>query len=457
MKQLPVKKNEIYTVTIMDLTFEAYGVAKVDGFTIFVESVLPQEIVEIRIEKVEKRYAYGKVLTIIKASPDRVDLIDPLATRIGTMPLQHLSYQAQLQFKRQQVLRCFQRFCPVEETLVLPTIGMEHPWEYRNKAQIPVREVNGQLETGFFKRNSHDLVPIQRFYIQDPQIDHAIIVVRDILRNHQLTAYDEGNHTGFIRHIIVRKGHYSLEMMIILVTNGQEFDQQEKVVSDIIKQLPHVVSVIQNINEQQTNVIMGKTNHVLYGKDRYQDQLLGKAFNISAHSFFQVNTKQTEVLYSKALEYARIHPEDVVIDAYCGIGTISIIAANQAKTVYGVELVSDAIKMAKVNGKLNNVDNVIFETGKAEDVIEVWIEQEINPDVLIVDPPRKGLANSFIESSIKLNPKRIVYISCNPMTLAKDVKAYVDQGYIVEAIQPVDMFPHTTHVETVVLLSRVDK
>lgn len=455
MKNITIKKNDIVTVEIIDLTYEAYGVCKVDGFTVFVESVLPGEFCEIRIEKIEKRFAFGKVIKVITSSKDRIEITDKVGTRIGTMPLQHMSYESQLEFKRKLVLDCFNKAFPIEESLVLPTLGMDNPWSYRNKAQIPVREIKGQLETGFFKRNSHDLIPIENFHIQDPKIDEAIVAVRDILRDFNIPAYNEDEHSGLIRHIIVRRGQVSGELMIILVTNDQVLPHADEIVDRILSTVPSVVSIVQNINNRKTNVIMGHDHNVLLGADIYYDRLLGKNYGISSKSFYQVNTLQTERLYQTAIDFAKISKEDIVIDAYCGIGTITLSAADHAKHVYGVEIVEDAIKMARKNAELNNVENVTFEVGAAEDVMKSWVASGIKADVLIVDPPRKGLAHSFVEASVNVNAMTIVYVSCNPITLAKDIREYAKHGYEVVKVQPVDMFPQTTHIENVVLLSKV--
>lgn len=451
----PVKKNEIHEVVIEDLTHQGYGVAKINGLSVFVENTLPQERVQIRIERIEKRFAFGKLLEIFSPSKDRVEVKDILQTRLGTMPLQHIAYPSQLQYKKKIVMDALARHIKLEGILIHDTIGMDDPFHYRNKAQIPVREINGQLETGFFKRGTHDLVPVENYQIQDKKIDEAILVIRDLLRHYQIKAYDEDNHRGLIRHIIVRKGHHTQEMMLIFVTNNQEFPFIENIIQDILTKLPNIVSIIQNINSAKTNVIMGKKQRILFGEDAYYDRLDDLVFAISAKSFYQVNSIQTEKLYAKALELAKISHDDVVIDAYCGIGTISLFAAKRAKHVYGVEVVPDAIEMAKCNQKMNQIENASFEVGKAEDIMKKWVKQGLEVDVLMVDPPRKGLEASFIESSIETNPKRIVYVSCNPQTLGRDLALYQKHGYIVQEVQPVDMFPHTTHVETVVLMSRL--
>lgn len=449
-----IKKNDIYTVNIIDLTYEGMGLAKVEGFPIFIENALPGEEVEIKIVKVLKKFGFGIVVSYLSLSSDRVDSIDKDGYRNGTMPLQHLAYPKQLEFKRKLVEDSLRKHISLEGVEILPTIGMENPWQYRNKAQIPVKEINGILKTGFFKKNSHELIPIENYYIQDPIIDETILQVRDILRHYGISAYDEISHKGIVRNIIVRKGHYTNEIMIILVTNGNKLPHSKEIVNEILKKNDKVVSIIQNINDKKGNVIMGPKNIILYGEDIYTDTLLDKKFLISSKSFYQINTIQTEKLYKTALEYAQITKNDVVLDAYSGIGTIGILASDKAQQVYGVEVVEDAIKMAHRNEELNEATNTTYLAGKAEEVIMDWYKEGIYFDVVIVDPPRKGLDKSFIDTIGKIKPERVVYVSCNPATLARDLELFVGEGYTVEKVQPVDMFPQTVHVESVVSLNK---
>ncbi|WP_240915954.1 23S rRNA (uracil(1939)-C(5))-methyltransferase RlmD [Erysipelothrix sp. HDW6C] len=448
-----IKKNKEYELEIIDLTYEGFGVAKIDGFPVFIENTLPQEIVNVVITKVLRKFAYGRALEIITPSPDRVEITDKVGTRIGTMPLQHMSYDLQLRFKQKMVRETLAKEIDMSGVEVHETLGMETPWGYRNKAQIPVRMIEGQLETGFFKRGTHSLIPIENYHIQDPKIDEAILKVRDILRSFDVHAYDENKHSGVIRHIIVRRGQFSEDMMIILVTNGNNLKPKEAITNAIQEAIPHLVSLVQNINAKKTNVIMGEENVVLYGNDFYTDDLMGKKFCISSQSFYQVNSKQTEVLYQKAIDLAELKPTDTVIDAYCGIGTISLNLAQHAKHVYGVEIVPDAIVMAKFNAIENNISNATFEVGKAEEVMVKWVEEGLNVDVLVVDPPRRGLDPQFIEASLKTTPKRIVYVSCNPATLTRDLAVYLENGYELMHVQPVDMFPQTVHVEVVISMT----
>ena len=452
--KLAIEKNEIYELEILDLTYQGFGVAKVDGFPIFIENTLPGELVEIRVTKVLKKFAFGMIVNIITASPDRVEIKDAVGTRVGTMPLQHISYPLQLKFKRQQVLDSLDKVLKVDESIVYETIGMENPWEYRNKAQVPVREINGVLETGFFKRGSHDLVPIENFYIQDPKIDAAVVVIRDIARELEIPAYNEKENTGVLRHIMVRRGHYTGEVMVVLITNAKDFEGLDLFVEKIAEQVEGVVSIVQNMNMKQTNVIMGRKTRVLFGDDFYHDRLLGMDFTISSHSFYQINPVQTEILYKKAIELAEVKETDNVVDAYCGIGTISLSLAKTAKHVYAMDIIGDAITMAKKNAVDNGIKNVTFEAGPANDVMSFWLGEGLEVDVLLVDPPRKGLEPQFIEDVLTTNAKRIVYVSCNPATLARDLALFVEGGYTIKHVQPVDMFPQTTHVECVVMLEK---
>ncbi|MFD1124352.1 23S rRNA (uracil(1939)-C(5))-methyltransferase RlmD [Lentilactobacillus raoultii] len=454
--QVPVQKNQKYDVEVTDLSYQGLGVAKIDDFPIFVENALPTELATILVTKVKKNFAFGKALKIIRQSQDRVKPIDGAYTQTGIAPLQHLAYPAQLTFKQHQIQTDFAKMKLDVE--VAPTIGMETPYHYRNKAQIPVRMLNGRLQTGFYRKHSHDLVPIEDFYIQDPEIDKAVVIVRDILRKFQITPYDEQTHRGVIRNIMVRRGHYSHEMMVVLITKSKKLPSQSDLVSEIVEQLPEVKSIVQNINPKATNALMGEKNKVLWGKGSITDQLMGLTFEISPNSFYQVNPIQTEKLYQLAIQKAQLNKDDTVIDAYCGIGTISLSLAKVVKKVYGVEIVPEAIEDAKRNAKLNNITNCRFMVGKAEEQLAKWQKEGLKPDVIVVDPPRKGLAESLIRSVAEMSPQRLIYVSCNPATLARDAKLFSEHGYqINQPIQPVDQFPQTVHVESVTVLERIGK
>ena len=451
------KKNDYYEGDVVDLTSKGQGVVKIEDYPFFIEGVIPGEHIKFKATKVNKKYGFGRLIEIIEASPERVAITDAIGRQNGTLTLQHMSYDAQLTFKQKQVKDAFYKLGGFKEVQVREVMGMAEPWGYRNKAQIPVREVNGRLETGFYRRGTHDLLPVENFYIQDPEIDKIILSVRDIMRKYHVTPYNEQTLKGELRHIIVKRGHYTGQVMIILVINKKSLNNQQEIVEDIISAVPNLVSLVANINRMNTNVILGKENHLLWGQDYYEDQMMGLTLRISAHSFYQVNTPQAEKLYQEAIQAAQLTGEETVMDAYCGIGSISLALARQAKSVYAMEIVPDAVEMAEHNAQINHVDNIHFEVGKAEDVLPKWQNEGIHFDVAVVDPPRKGLEESFIDALVSQQPDRIVYVSCNPATCARDCRMIADAGYQIESIQPVDLFPQTTHVETVVLMSRVDK
>lgn len=454
---VPVHKNEEYQAQVIDLTYEGNGVVKIDDFPVFVPNALPGEEVTVRITKVTRHFAWGRVMAWQTKSADRVDVKDKKYIQTGIAPLGQLKYPAQLRFKQHQIEELLAK-AHLDGIKVAPTMGMERPYHYRNKAQVPVKLVRGKLETGFYKRGSHTLVPIEDFYIQDPKIDEAIVVVRDLLRKYHVTPYDERTGKGVIRTVMVRRGYYSHEVMVVLVTNTKRLPMAEQIVDGIVAGVPEVKSIVQNINDKRTNKLLGDTNKTLWGKDEIHDQLLGIDFAISPLSFYQVNPQQTERLYQTAIDNAGLDGSQTVIDAYCGIGTISLAVARHAKQVYGVEIVPAAIEDAKHNAKRNGIKNAKFVVGKAEEQFAKWQAEGLKPDVVIVDPPRKGLAESLIEATGKMAPQKVIYVSCNPATLVRDIQRFAEVGYhVVKPIQPVDQFPQTTHVESVTVLERTEK
>ena len=455
--QIPVHKNNDYQAEVTDLTYEGNGVVKVDDFPIFVPNALPGEKITVRVTKVARHFAWGRVMEWQSKSPDRVDVKDKKYIQTGIAPLGHLKYAAQLKFKQHQIKELLEK-AHLGDIEVLPTMGMDRPYHYRNKAQVPVKMVRGQLQTGFYKRGSHTLVPIEDFYIQDPQIDKAIVVVRDLLRKHHVTPYDERTGKGVIRTVMVRRGYYSHEVMVVLVTNTKRLPMAQQIVAGIVAGVPEVKSIVQNINDKKTNRLLGDRDQTLWGADEIHDQLLGIDFAISPLSFYQVNPQQTERLYQTAIDNAGLDGSQTVIDAYCGIGTISLAVAKHAKQVYGVEIVPAAIEDAKHNAKRNGIRNAEFVVGKAEEQFTKWQAAGLEPDVVIVDPPRKGLAESLIEATGKMAPRKVIYVSCNPATLVRDIQRFGERGYhVVKPIQPVDQFPQTTHVESVTVLERTEK
>lgn len=447
-KKAPVVKNQEFDAKVIDLTYEGNGVVKVDDFPIFVANAVPGEEIRVGITKVAGTYAFGRVIKTLKESADRNKEVDVATLTTGIAPLAHLNYDAQLRFKQNQIQELFKKqHVDVE---VSETLGMENPTGYRNKAQIPTRELRGELTTGFFRRGSHNLMPIEDFYIQDPEIDKAIVVIRDILRKYHIPAYNEFEHTGVIRNIMVRRGYYSHEMMVVLVTRSKKVPGAEMIVADIREALPEVKSIIQNVNQEKTNVILGEKNNTLWGKDVITDTLFGKKFVIGPNSFYQVNPQTTETLYQLAADKAGLTGDEEVIDAYSGIGTISLTIADRVKSVLGVEVVPGAVDDAKRNADINGVNNAKFELGKAEEKMVEWHEAGMRPDVIFVDPPRKGLTPELIDAATGMEPEKFVYISCNPATLARDTVQILENGYHIQGpVQPIDQFPQTTHIESV--------
>lgn len=451
-----LKKNDIVEVEIVDLTHEGAGVAKVDGLVFFVENALPSEKILMRVLKVNKKIGFGKVEKYLVQSLHRNQDLDLAYLRSGIADLGHLSYPEQLKFKTKQVKDSLYKIAGIADVEVAETLGMEHPVKYRNKAQVPVRRVNGVLETGFFRKNSHNLMPLEDFFIQDPVIDQVVVALRDLLRRFDLKPYDEKEQSGLIRNLVVRRGHYSGQIMVVLVTTRPKVFRVDQLIEQVIKQFPEIVSVMQNINDQNTNAIFGKEWCTLYGQDYITDQMLGNDFQIAGPAFYQVNTEMAEKLYQTAIDFAELKKDDVVIDAYSGIGTIGLSVAKHVKEVYGVELIPEAVENSQKNASLNKITNAHYVCDTAENAMKKWLKEGIQPTVILVDPPRKGLTESFIKASAQTGVDRIAYISCNVATMARDIKLYQELGYELKKVQPVDLFPQTHHVETVALLSKLD-
>ena len=451
-----LNKNDIVEVEIVDLTHEGAGVAKVDGFVFFVDNALPGEVIKMRVLKLKKNIGFGKVEEYVTLSPNRNQDIDATYLRSGIADFGHMTYEEQLKFKRKQVVDNLYKTAGISDVEVAETLGMETPYAYRNKAQVPVRRVKGQLETGFYRKNSHDLIPIEDFLIQDKEIDKLIVFVRDLLRRYDLKPYDEKEQTGLIRHLVVRRGHYSGQMMLVFVTTRPKIFRIDQIIAKVTEAFPNVVSIIQNINDKNTNAIFGKEFRTLYGQDTITDSMLGNDYEISAQSFYQVNTEMAEKLYQTAIDFSDLNSDSIVIDAYSGIGTIGLSFAKQVKEVYGVEVIETAVEDAKKNAERNGITNAHYVADSAENAMAKWSKDGIKPDVIIVDPPRKGLTESFIKASVAMQPEKITYVSCNPATMARDIKLYQELGYELKKVQPVDLFPQTHHVEAVALLSKLD-
>ncbi|WP_339998403.1 23S rRNA (uracil(1939)-C(5))-methyltransferase RlmD [Priestia aryabhattai] len=448
----PVEKNEYIDVAFEDLTHDGAGVAKVNGFPIFVQNALPGESGQVKVIKVKKGYAFGKLIKHHTISEQRVEAPCPVYKQCGGCQLQHVSYEGQLQFKQKQVKDVMARIGHLPDVPVHSTLGMNDPWRYRNKAQVPVAEREGGLVAGFYQQRSHDIINMDACLIQQQANDDVVQAVKSICEKHEVSAYQEQKHKGTLRHIMARYGLVTGEIMVVIVTRTAELPNKKRIIEDIIEAVPNVKSIVQNVNSKRTNVILGNQTNVLWGEEYIYDYIGDVKFAISAKSFYQVNPEQTKVLYDKALEYADLTGEETVIDAYCGIGTISLFLAQKAKKVYGVEIVPEAIEDAKRNAELNGIHNAEFAVGEAEVVIPNWYKQGIKADVIVVDPPRKGCDEALLNTIIDMKPKKVVYVSCGPATLARDLAILEKGGYETVEVQPVDMFPHTTHVENVAVL-----
>ncbi|MBW8009430.1 23S rRNA (uracil(1939)-C(5))-methyltransferase RlmD [Lactobacillus helveticus] len=447
-----MEKNQIIDLEITDLSYEAMGVAHYNGMTVFVTNALPGEVVSAKILKVKKNFAFAKIEKIKKESPDRVKVKLNQGVQSGLASLAHIKYDKQLDFKRNQVVNLLKK-AHLENIEVGETLASPEEVGYRNKAQVPVREVNGQLEIGFFRRHSHDLMPLTHFFTTDSEIDRVLVAVRDILRKYKVPAYDEINNKGEVRYLEVRRSKSTGEMMVILVCLHKDFMQLPNVATEV-SQIPGVSGLILNYNPKKTNVILGPKDYLVFGNDQITDQIGDLKFRISPQSFFQINSLQTPRLYNLAIKQADLKPDDVVIDAYSGIGTIGLSVAKHVKAVRGIEVVRDAIKDAKDNAKLNDITNAKYYLGKAEEIMPRWAKSGLKTDVVFVDPPRKGLTPEFINAAVKTGPKKIVYISCNPATLVRDLQLFQEKSYEFNRIDPVDMFPQTPHVESVTVLKR---
>lgn len=480
-----MEKNQEYELTIEDLGNDGEGIGHIDGMAVFVKDAVPGDVIRVRIVKVKKQYAYGRVMEILTPSPDRVEPVCRRARQCGGCTLQHLSYEAQLLYKRNKVKGCLERIGGLvsAESLMEPIVGMfteeeagrltasslekitpnicpKGCWHYRNKAQFPVGlDAQGHVVTGFYAGRSHNIVPTAFCNIQAEVNGDILEKVTAFLDRYHILVYDEVRHTGLVRHILTRVGFQTGEIMVCLIINGEELPHKEKLVEELAS-LPGMTSICLNVNREKTNRILGDKCITLWGQDYITDYIGDVRYEISPLSFFQVNPVQTRALYEKALEYADLHGDETVWDLYCGIGTISLFLAQRAKMVYGVELVPQAIEDARRNAALNGFSNTEFFVGKAEEILPEWYREHegeaddlSHPDVIVVDPPRKGCDSEVLKTMVKMEPKRIVYVSCDPATLARDLKLMTANGYRVEKVCPVDQFGHSGHVETVALLT----
>ncbi len=448
---MPVEKNKEYIVDIIDNGFQGEGIAKIDNFTIFIPNAIKGEKIKILIVKVLSSHAFGKIIEIIDSSRYREKSDCDTYKRCGGCNLRHIKYEHTLEIKRNIVQSLVNKTLK-NKVKVEKTIGMENPYHYRNKAQYPLgKDKNGKPIMGVFANRTHEIIPIEKCMIQNEQTEEIAKYIFDYIVKNNISIYDEKTRSGLVRHIVTKIGIKTNEVMCIIVINGDEIPSEKELVKELTSKFPKVKTIIKNINKKNTNVIMGKENITMYGSGYITDKLEEYTFKISPLSFYQVNPIQTEKLYNLAIEKANITKDDIVFDLYCGIGTISLFIAKHAKKVYGIEIVEEAVKAAEENAKINKINNTEFLTGDVEKLLTDLLKN-VEPDIIIVDPPRKGLDNTSIKNIIKTAPKKVIYISCNPATLVRDL-AQLEEKYEIKSINPVDMFPYTSHVENVSVLT----
>ncbi|RED51854.1 23S rRNA (uracil(1939)-C(5))-methyltransferase RlmD [Cohnella phaseoli] len=469
---VPVQVGQRIESDIVGLTHDGEGVGRVEGYTLFVRGALPGERVRVEVLSIGKSFGRAQMTEIVnRGTGGRVEPPCPIHDTCGGCQLQHLDYQEQLKWKRQHVVDNLQRIGKLQvagdqsgagtaalgdrsAVIVHPTIGMDEPWRYRNKAQVPIGHGEGGLIGGFYEMGSHDIVEMDSCLIQQEENEETVRAVKEAARMLAISPYNRATGRGLLRHVVVRHARTTGQRMVVLVTNGFDIPHAQEFVELIRERVPGIASICQNIQTAETPVVFGDETRTMWGEDVIYDEIDGIQFAISPRSFFQVNPEQTVRLYGKAVEYAGLTGKETVIDAYCGIGTISLFLARHADRVFGVEIVPEAIEDARRNATINGMNNVEFEVGASEVVMPRWQKAGITPDVIVVDPPRKGCDPALIGTMLELKPERIVYVSCNPSTLARDLRLLEDGGYRALEVQPVDMFPHTGHVECVVSLHR---
>lgn len=444
-----IEKNKEYVVKIIDNGYEGEGIAKINDFTVFIPGVIRGETCKILVVKVNKSFAYGKVLEIISEAKARKEVDCTTYKRCGGCDLRHIDYEYTLKMKQAIVQNLVNKTLS-EDIEVKPTIGMQEPYYYRNKLQYPIgKNEKGKAIMGVFAKRTHEIIPVENCFIQNSKAQEVARKFVNLMNEQHISVYDETSRTGAIRHIVIKVGVYTNEIMCMFVTNEEKIQNEEELVKKLLTKFPNVKTIIKNINQRNTNVILGDRNVVLYGNGYIEDKLGEYTFKISPKSFYQTNPIQTEVLYNKTIEFAKLDKEDILCDLYCGIGTIGIFASRYVKEVYGIEIVEEAIEMAKENAVLNGIKNIEFMAGDVEKVFERMLqERNVIPNVIIVDPPRRGLDNTTIETILKLGVSRLVYVSCNPATMVRDLKL-LEEKYEVKGIQPVDMFPFTNGIECV--------
>lgn len=458
-----MQKNDEMILKIEDMGVDGAGIGKADGMTFFVKDAVIGDVVRAKVMKLKKTYGYARLMELLEASPDRVEPKCPYYRQCGGCQIQALSYEKQLEFKERKVRNNLERIGGFSEIPMEPIVGMEEPYHYRNKAQFPVgTDKDGHIVTGFYAGRTHTIIPNRDCALGLPVNREILDLVIDFMEKYHVSAYDEKTGKGLVRHVLIRCGFTSKEKMVCLIINGKSLPHSEKLV-EALRKIDGMTSISINCNTERTNVILGRKTVVLWGQEYITDQIGEISYEISPVSFYQVNPVQTEKLYGLALEYADLHGEETVWDLYCGIGTISLFLAQKAKQVYGVEIIPQAIENAKRNAVKNGIENAEFFVGKSEEVLPEFYEKEAaagrkaHADVIVVDPPRKGCDEKLLETIVKMAPDRVVYVSCDSATLARDLKILCENGYELKRARAVDQFCHTVHTESVCLMERKDK
>lgn len=461
------KKNDVLEIEITDQGTTGEGIGKVSGYTLFVKDTVIGDVAKVKVMKAKKNYAFARLVEIVKPSKYRVEPLCPVAKSCGGCQLQAMNYQQQLKFKQEKVFNNIRRIGGVEDFVMKPIMGMEElcvkgheengPFHYRNKAQFPVgRDKEGKIISGFYAGRTHSIISVNDCLLGTGVNKTVMDIVKMYMTLEGVKPYDEVTHKGVVRHVLIREGKHTGQVMVCIIINGDKLPQVDRLVEQLLK-VSGMTDISLNINKEKNNVILGDKIIKLYGPGYIEDYIGDVKFRISPLSFFQVNPVQTEKLYSKAMEYAKLTGSETVWDLYCGIGSISLFLAKNARKVIGVEIVEPAVEDAKVNARINNIENVDFISGAAEDVVPEYFqkhkgEPECNPDVIVVDPPRKGCDEKLLNTMVLMAPKRIVYVSCDSATLARDIKWLSDKGYKLVEATPCDMFGQSVHVETVALL-----
>jgi len=453
MKKIPVSLEEKYEILINNVSHQGEGIGRVENFAVFVPGAIKGEKIEVKITEIRKNFARGKLEKIILPSLNRVKPPCSVFNLCGGCHLQHINYKKQLEMKKEIVENVLSRIGN-QNIDVMPIIGMEIPWRYRNKGHFHLARENENITLGFYQSKSHDLVPVSRCLLFSQNINSLIKYLEKELTRQKITIYNHKTDKGNFRGIVLRESKYTGEIMIIFITREERWYLDENFLNNLIIAFPQVVSLCQNINKNPKMALFGKDFRILKGKTFIEDHIDSFKFKISPSSFFQVNVLQTEILYKKILEYANLSGKETVIDSYSGTGTISIYLAGKAKKVYGLELQKGAVRDAWANGELNNLSNLKFFSGKAESWLYKWVQRGEKVEVIIIDPPRRGCSREVLKNIIKIKPEQILYVSCDMPTLARDIKYITQNGYNIEEVQPIDMFPHTSHIECLVHLTR---